>query len=149
MLRDETDQRIVALLVANGRATFAEIGEVVGLSAPAAKRRVDRLVADGVITGFTALVDPGAVGATMEAFIELHCRGRTSPAALRAIVAPHPAVRAAYSVTGEADALVHLHCAGVDELEGTLERIRADERVVRTSTVIVLSRLLERPPLTA
>jgi DNA-binding Lrp family transcriptional regulator len=144
MLRDDLDQRIVALLVENGRATFAEIGEAVGLSAPAAKRRVDRLVADGVITGFAAQVDPAAVGTTMEAFIELHCRGRTSPAALRAIVAPHPAVRAAYSVTGEADALVHLRCTGVDELEGTLERIRADERVVSTSTVIVLSRLLER-----
>jgi DNA-binding Lrp family transcriptional regulator len=144
MLRDDLDQRIVALLVENGRATFAEIGEAVGLSAPAAKRRVDRLVADGVITGFAAQVDPAAVGTTMEAFIELHCRGRTSPAALRAIVSPHPAVRAAYSVTGEADALVHLRCTGVDELEGTLERIRADERVVSTSTVIVLSRLLER-----
>ena len=144
MLRDDIDQRIVALLVENGRATFAEIGDAVGLSAPAIKRRVDRLVAEGVITGFTALVDPGAVGTTMEAFIELHCRGRTSPAALRAIVAPHPAVRAAYSVTGEADALLHLHTAGVDELEGTLELIRADERVVRTSTVIVLSRLLDR-----
>ena len=146
MLKDDLDQRIVALLVENGRATFAEIGEAVGLSAPAAKRRVDRLVADGVITGFAAKVDPAAVGTTMEAFIELHCRGRTSPAALRAIVAHHPAVRAAFSVTGEADALLHLRCAGVDELEGTLERIRADERVVSTSTVIVLSRLLERRP---
>src|SRR4051794_15908432 len=75
MLRDALDQRIVALLVENGRATFAEIGEAVGLSAPAAKRRVDRLVADGVITGFAAQVDPAAVGTTMEAFIELHCRG--------------------------------------------------------------------------
>ena len=63
MLRDELDQRIVALLVANGRATFAEIGDAVGLSAPAAKRRVDRLVAERTITGFTALVDPEAAGA--------------------------------------------------------------------------------------
>jgi DNA-binding Lrp family transcriptional regulator len=144
MLRDELDQQIVASLVANGRATYAEIGEAVGLSAPATKRRVDRLVDEGVITGFTALVGPGAVGATMEAFVELHCRGRTSPASLRDIVAALPAVRAAYSVTGEADALVHLACAGVDELERTVEHIRADERVVRTSTIIVLSRLLER-----
>jgi DNA-binding Lrp family transcriptional regulator len=144
MLRDAVDQQIIAYLTENGRATFAEIGEAVGLSAPAAKRRVDRLVADRTITGFTALVDPAAAGATMEAFVELHCRGRTSPDALRAIVAPHPAVTAAYSVTGEADALVHLQCSGVDELEGTVERIRDDERVVRTSTVIVLSRLLDR-----
>ena len=144
MLKDDLDQRILALLIANGRATFAELGQAVGLSAPATKRRVDRLVDEGVITGFTALVDPGAVGVSMEAFVELHCRGRTSPDALRDIVAPHPAVRAAYSVSGEADALMHLRCAGVDELEQTVERIRADERVVRTTTIIVLSRLLER-----
>jgi DNA-binding Lrp family transcriptional regulator len=144
MLRDDVDQRIVALLTANGRATFAEVGEAVGLSAPAAKRRVDRLVTDGTIVGFTAVVDPSADGATMEAFIELYCRGRTSPDAIRSIIAPHPAVVAAYTVTGESDALVHLRCSGVDELEGTLEQIRADERVVRTSTVIVLSQLFER-----
>jgi DNA-binding Lrp family transcriptional regulator len=144
MLRDEVDRQIVAYLVENGRATFAEVGERVGLSAPAAKRRVDRLLAQGTITAFTAVVDPEATGPTMEAFIELHCRGRTSPEALRAIAAAHPPVIAAYSVTGEADALLHLRCAGVDELEATLERIRDDERVVRTSTVIVLSRLLHR-----
>jgi DNA-binding Lrp family transcriptional regulator len=144
MLRDDLDQQIVAYLVDHGRATFAEVGEQVGLSAPAAKRRVDRLVAEGTITGFTAIVDPEATGAAMEAFIELHCRGRTSPDALSAIAAPHPAVIEAYSVTGEADALLHLRCTGVEELEATLERIRADERVVRTSTVIVLSRLLRR-----
>jgi DNA-binding Lrp family transcriptional regulator len=144
MLRDAIDRQIIALLVENGRATFAEVGEAVGLSAPAAKRRVDRLVADGAITGFTAVVDPAVAGATMEAFIELHCRGRTSPEAIRAIVARHQTVTAAYTVTGEADALVHLQCTGVDELEGTLELMRGDERVVSTSTVIVLSRLLER-----
>jgi DNA-binding Lrp family transcriptional regulator len=144
VLRDDVDRQILALLVENGRATFAEVGEAVGLSAPAAKRRVDRLVAEGAITGFTAVVDPAVAGATMESFIELHCRGRTSPEAIRSMVQRHRAVTAAYTVTGEADALVHLQCAGVDELEGTLELMRADERVVRTSTVIVLSRLLER-----
>lgn len=144
MLRDAIDRQILAVLVGNGRATYAEVGDAVGLSAPAAKRRVDRLVAEGTIQGFTALVDPAVAGATMEAFIELHCQGRTSPEGIRAIVAPHPAVIEAYTVTGGADALVHLRCAGVDELEATLEVIRADERVVRTSTVIVLSRLLDR-----
>jgi DNA-binding Lrp family transcriptional regulator len=146
MLRDDLDRRILALLTENGRATFAEIGDQVGLSAPATKRRVDRLVAEGVIVGFTAVVDPAATGATLEAFIEIHCRGRTSPDAIRAIVAPHGSVSAAYTVSGDADALVHVRCSGVAELESTLELIRSDERVVRTSTVIVLSRLIDHGP---
>ena len=143
VLRDDVDRRILAELVRNGRATFAEIGATVGLSAPAAKRRVDRLLDDGTIIGFTTVVDPAAAGSTLEAFMELHCRGTTSPDTIRAIVEPHPAVKAAYTVSGEADALLHVLCSGVTELETTLELIRADDRVVRTSTVIVLSRLLQ------
>ena len=79
MAFDELDRRIVAALVEDGRATYADIGAKVGLSAPAVKRRVDRLRASGAITGFAALVDPGMLGWTTEAYVELFCRGRTSP----------------------------------------------------------------------
>src|SRR4051794_9330206 len=106
MLRDDVDRRILALLLEDGRATFSSIGDAAGLSAPATKRRVDRLVADGTILGFTAIVDPASSGATLEAFIELHCRGRTSPERIRDIVRPHHQVGAAYTVSGEADALL-------------------------------------------
>ena len=57
---DAVDQRIIASLVADARASYAEIGARVSLSAPAVKRRVDRLRPAGVIRGFTAVVDPAA-----------------------------------------------------------------------------------------
>ena len=82
MAFDELDGRIVAVLVGNARATYAEVGAKVGLSAPAVKRRVDRLLASGAITGFAARVNPSAMGWTTEAYVELFCRGRTSPAEL-------------------------------------------------------------------
>jgi len=145
LLRDDLDRQIVAQLLADGRASFAAIGEAVGLSAPATKRRVDRLLDDGTITGFTALVDPAAFGSNLEAFVELHCEGSVSPGAIRQVVQPHPAVVAAYTVSGDADALLHLRCRDVAELEATLEQIRLQDLIGRTSTVIVLSRLLERP----
>ena len=144
MLRDDIDRQILALLVADGRATFHAIGAAVGLSAPAAKRRVDRLVAEGTITGFTAVVDPAADGSTLEAFVELHCQGTVSPESVLAIVRPHHQVVDAYTVSGTADALVHLRCADVTDLERTLEHMRGDDRVARTSTIIVLSRLITR-----
>jgi DNA-binding Lrp family transcriptional regulator len=59
---DELDKRIVAALVDDARSTYAEVGAQVGLSAPAVKRRVDRLRAAGAITGFSARVDPSALG---------------------------------------------------------------------------------------
>ena len=105
MAFDDLDRRIVAALVDDARATYAEVGSVVGLSAPAVKRRVDRLRASGAITGFSAQVDPTALGWTTEAYVELFCRGRTSPGDIAAAVAKHPEVIDACTVTGEADAL--------------------------------------------
>src|SRR5579875_3491982 len=104
---DEIDERIVGALVEDARASYAEIGALVGLSAPAVKRRVDRLRAEGLITGFTALVDPAALGWATEAFVELYCTGRTSPDEIRAAMQDTSEVVAAYTVTGEADALLH------------------------------------------
>src|SRR6516164_8169055 len=76
---DDIDARIIAALIKDARASYALIGHEVGLSAPAVKRRVDRLRADGAIQGFSARVDPAAMGWTTEAYVELFCGGRTSP----------------------------------------------------------------------
>lgn len=144
LLRDDLDRQIIALLSANARTSFGEIGRRVGLSAPAVKRRVDRLLAVGVIRGFTVVLEPAAVGAPTEAFVELSCRGTTNPDDVRDLVAPYPEVVAAYTVSGDADALLHLRTGDVRDLERTLEQIRSDRRTDRTKSVIVLSRLLER-----
>lgn len=144
MSLDEIDQRIVAALRDDARASFAEIGGSVGLSAPAVKRRVDRLRASGVITGFAAVVDPSALGWTTEAYVEVYCQGKTTPAMIAAAVSRHPEVVDACTVSGEADALVHVMAADMRHFEEVLERIGAEKFVVRTKSVLVLSRLLRR-----
>jgi DNA-binding Lrp family transcriptional regulator len=143
---DETDHAIVAALTADARASFADIGQVVSLSAPAVKRRVDRLRAAGVIRGFTAVVDPAAIGWTTEAFVELFCTGRTTPAQIAAAARRHPEVVGAYTVSGEADALVHLRAADIPHLEQALERLRSESFVTSTRSMIVLSRLVDGAP---
>jgi DNA-binding Lrp family transcriptional regulator len=142
---DEIDHRIVARLLEDGRSSYAQIGAAVGLSAPAVKRRVDRLRRDGVITGYAAVVDPAALGWTTEAFVELFCTGRTSPDEIYASVRRHPEVVAAYTITGEANALVHLRANDIQALEAALERLRGEPNIMQTKTSIVLSRLLGRP----
>ena len=141
---DDLDARIVAALLKNGRASYAVIGDEVGLSAPAVKRRVDRLRTAGAIIGFSARVDPAAMGWTTEAYVELFCGGRTSPDEIAAAVRRYPEVVDACTVTGEADALLHIRAADVRHFEGVMERIRAEPFVVRTRSVIVLSRLVDR-----
>src|SRR5919202_1236866 len=129
---DPVDQRIIALLVADARTSYADIGAKVSLSAPAVKRRVDRLRATGVIKGFTAVIEPAALGWTTAAQIMVATRR-------------HPEVIGAYTVSGQADALVHLRAADIGHLEQALERLRAEPFVTSTRSMVVLSRLVETP----
>ena len=144
MSLDEIDTRIITALIRDARASYAMIGNEVGLSAPAVKRRVDRLRASGAITGFSARVDPAALGWTTEAYVELFCGGRTSPEEIAAAVRRYPEVADACTVTGEADALVHIRTADVKHFEQVMGRIGAEPFVLRTRSAIVLSRLVER-----
>lgn len=139
---DKLDERIVAALAADARTSFAVIGADIGLSATAVKRRVDRLRADGVIRKFTVQLDPDALGQTTEAFVEVYCRERTSPADILAAVRKHPEVVAAYTVTGDPDALVHLRTSSMRHLEDALERLRREPGVLRSRSTVVLSTLL-------
>ncbi|GAA3199535.1 Lrp/AsnC family transcriptional regulator [Actinocorallia longicatena] len=140
---DAIDQQIIACLLENARASFSQIGDSVGLSAPAVKRRVDRLRADKIITGYRAVVSQDALGWTTEAFIEIFCTGGTSASQIKASVRRHPEVVACYTVSGEPDALVHMRARDIHHLEEALERLRGDRMIVQTKTSIVLSRLLE------
>jgi DNA-binding Lrp family transcriptional regulator len=141
---DEIDRQVVGCLLRDGRATFAEIGAQVGLSAPAAKRRVDRLVASGAIRGFTAVIDPAALGWTTEAYVELYCRGTVSPQDLRRSLEHVPEVVSACTVTGSADALLQMLATDITQLEQAMERVREEPNVDHTESVIVLSRLIDR-----
>ena len=141
---DEIDRRILALLVDDGRASYRELGEQVGLSAPAVKRRVDRLLDDGVIARIGAQLSTDALGRSTGAFVELFCEGSVSPVALRDAMVGLPEVVAAYTVTGEADAMLHLAVEDTAHLERTLERIRGHGFVTKTRSTVVLSRLIER-----
>lgn len=141
---DEIDRQIVGALQVNSRTTFAQIGDEVGLSAPAVKRRVDRLVADGTISAFTIVIDPRALGWHTEAYVEVFCNGKVSPDTWRRNLAAIPEVLSASTVSGAPDALVHILARDVQHLEQTIQRIRGLAHVTSTKTEFVLSRLVQR-----
>ncbi len=144
MPMNDLDERIVHALAKDARRSYADIGAEVGLSAPAVKRRVDRLLAAGAVTGFTVRVDPAAMGWQTEAFVEIHCRHNTSPQDIRRGLERYPEVVAASTVTGDADAVVQIYAADVRHFERVLERIAGEPFVERTKSVLVLSPLLRR-----
>ncbi|CAM5281808.1 AsnC family transcriptional regulator [Streptomyces badius] len=113
-------------------ASFAEIGTSVGLSATAVKRRVDRLRATGVITGFRATVRPASLGWRTEAYIEVYCDGAGPPRRLSEVARKYPQIVAAMTVTGAADALFHIRATDVEHFEEVLERIRSEPFIRKT-----------------
>jgi len=139
---DDTDRLLLEHLSRDGRASYAEIGLLSNLSATAVRRRIDRLRARGVVRGFTVVLDPALLGWRTEAFVEVYCRPRTSPEELLATLRQFPEVAAAWTVTGDPDALVHLRAADTRHLEAVIERIRKEPGVQRSRSSVVLSQLL-------
>ncbi|WP_116949343.1 Lrp/AsnC family transcriptional regulator [Jiangella endophytica] len=144
MTLDALDERIIRVLMADGRASYGAIGAKVSLSAPAVKRRVDRLRARGVVTGFTVRVEPAEIGWSTEAYVELFCNPRTAGEQIARRVQTYPEVVEAFMVTGDADALLHVFAGSMQHFERVLTEISAEPFVARTRSVLVLSPLLRR-----
>jgi DNA-binding Lrp family transcriptional regulator len=141
---DTSDEQILAELAEHARATFAEIGQKVNLSAPAVKRRVDRMVEAGVIKGFTTVVDRNALGWNTEAYVQVYCHGTIAPDQLRAAWVEMPEVVSAATVTGTSDAILHVLARDMRHLEAALERIRSSAEIERSESIVVLSNLIDR-----
>lgn len=141
---DSLDLSIISRLRDNARAGYGDIGDAVGLSASAVKRRVDRLVQSGAIRGFTLDVDPSVDGLGVEAYVELHCRGTVAPKELQRILSRVPEVIHAGTVSGDADAIVHMRATDITALEEALEQVRLAPNVEFTKSSIVLSQLIDR-----
>ena len=141
---DDVDRKILALLTEDARRSYGDIGDQVALSAPAVKRRVDRLRRDGALLGFTTVLDQAALGATTEALVELFYAPGTLLDEVAASLARYPEVVEAFSVTGEADAIARVRTQDNADLERVIMELQRDGHVVRTRSQVVLSQLVGR-----
>ncbi|HTX47599.1 MAG TPA: Lrp/AsnC family transcriptional regulator [Solirubrobacteraceae bacterium] len=140
---DDADRKILALLVDDGRRTYDDIAQRVSLSAPAVKRRVDRLRSSGAIRGFTAVLDHAALGEHTEALVELFFSPGTQLDEVATTLSEHPEVLEAWSVTGEADAIARVRTHDNADLERLIRDLQRDGHVIRTRSQVVLSRLAQ------
>ncbi len=141
---DAIDHKILALLTEDGRRSYDDIASRVALSAPAVKRRIDKLRAGGALLGFTAVLDHGALGDHTEALIELFFAPGTPLARVADTLDGHPEVLEAWSVTGDADAIARVRTHDNGDLERLIRQLQADGLVQRTRSQVVLSRLVPR-----
>ncbi len=142
---DDLNHRILRVLLREGRSSFAEIGAEVGLSASATKRRVDRLLADGAIRGFTAVVEPQAMGWEIEAVVQLYTNGTVPFETMRGDLQDVPEIVEAFTVAGAADAMLRVVAGDVPHLERVISRLRGLPYVQQTDTTMLLSVMERRP----
>ena len=138
LVLDAADQMILELLTENARRTLGDIGQRVGLSAPAVKRRIDRLEAAGVILGYTTRLDHAKLGRPLEAFTELRFSGDARVDAIAGIAAGIPEVEAVFTIAGDPDALAWIRVSDVHELKRVIDRLRGSGDVIGTKTLMVL-----------
>jgi DNA-binding Lrp family transcriptional regulator len=142
---DDIDSKILSLLLEDGRRSYGDIGRHVSLSAPAVKRRIDRLRASGVLRGFTAVVDHSALGAATEALVELFYAPGTLLDEVTRRLERYPEVVEAWSVTGEADAIARVRTKDNADLERLIMEMQGDGLVERTRSQVVMSQLVGPP----
>ena len=134
---DEIDDRILGILATNGRASFAALGEAVGLSPHGTADRVRKLERDGVITGYTARIDPAGVGRSLDAFIDVRLLPTTDPEQFERRAAKLASVREMAFLTGRFDYMLRVACRDADDLNQTVRAIRQGG-AASTETRIVL-----------
>jgi Lrp/AsnC family leucine-responsive transcriptional regulator len=135
LLLDPRNQKLLAALVKNPRATVSALARRVGLSAPATRERLLRLEEAGVIRGWRLELDPGALGFPIAILV----RVRPMPGQLQKIAKlaqSIPQVTECQRITGEDCFLIRVHLRSLDELDGLLDRFLA---YGQTTTSIVQS----------
>ena len=135
-------------LMLEGRSTWSELARLLGLSAPAAADRVRRLEERGVIRGYSAVVDPEAVGLGVTAFVAVTLERPEHRDGFLGWVDGAPEVQECHHVAGEGDYLLKVRCAAVRDLEAIVsEEIKGLHGVTSTRTTVVLSTRKETPVL--
>jgi Lrp/AsnC family leucine-responsive transcriptional regulator len=145
---DRTDLRILAVLQGEGRITNAELAERVNLSPSACLRRLQRLESEGVLTGYTAQVDPQAVGLGLQAFVRVQLAKHEAEAVERfaAQVNAWDEVVACYALTGDMDYLLQIYVTDLQDFSRfLLDRLLNATGVADVNSSFVL-RTVKRSP---
>ena len=144
---DDTDARILDLLQRDGRESYAEVGQAVGMSGPSAHERVKKLEARGIITGYMAAVDPASVGLGVLAFMSVTQSPGTIADDLATDFAAISEVEACHRIAGQGDYLLKIWASNTGDLERIVRIVQGTRHVYRTETDVVFSTPFERRPL--
>jgi DNA-binding Lrp family transcriptional regulator len=147
---DSLDHRLLAALQADGHLTAGELAERLPLSASQIGRRRQRLEAEGYLTGYRAVLSPERLGLAVEGFIQVTMAAHTAENAadFRALCRRTADVTGAWTLTGEADYLLRVHCTDLGALNRLVQEVLLPHpAVARVHSQIVMERIKADAPL--
>src|SRR5271157_1862519 len=134
---DDIDRILMRQLVADGRSTLAELAASAGLSISAVQSRVRRLESRGVVSGYSARINPEAVGHLLSAFVAITPLDPSQPDDAPARLEHIEEIESCQSVAGEESYILLVRVASARVLEDLLQRIRTTANVQTRSTIIL------------
>lgn len=143
---EETDRAIVAALAVDGRLSYTDLAERVGLSVSAVHQRVRRLEQRGVVKGYAAQLDHDAIGLPLTAFVAIRPIDPSQPDDAPDRLAKLPQIESCYSVAGDDFYLLLVRVESPLALERLLQEIRTAANVITRTTVVLSTPYENRSP---
>ena len=141
---DDVDRVLVRELVADGRATLSELAASARLSVSAVQSRVRRLETRGVVSGYSARINPEALGHLLSAFVAITPLDPSQPDDAPARLEHIAEIESCHSVAGEESYILLVRVESPRALEDLLQRIRTTANVKTRSTIILNTFYTER-----
>jgi len=142
---DSNDIKITRHLMKQARSTWAELGTLLSLSAPAIADRVRKLEESGVIQGYSALIDPEAVGCGLAAFISVTLECPDNRNVFLELVNNQAQIQECHHVAGSEDYILKVRCQNTRDLEHLISEQIKSLPGVKTQTTVILSTVKETP----
>ncbi len=135
---DDLDHKLISLLRSDARRPVASLAAELRVSRATIRSRIDRLIAKGVIHGFTIAVDDHATRNLVRAVMMIEVEGETSGKVVKRLHG-YPEVRKLHSTNGHWDLIAELVAGSLGEFDELLNRIRSVDGIKSTETSILLS----------
>ena len=133
---DEVDKRILEELQYDSRISFRELGRRIGLSAPSVIERVRKMEADGIILGYTVLVDHAKVGYPVKALVYMYTNFNNPDPYIWGKIDALPEVLRVWSITGDKDYCIEVIARSIEDLQRVLTELA---KLGKLSTSVALS----------
>ena len=135
---DKTDERLIAALKEDGRASISDLAASLNLSRTTVRTRLERLEASGDILGFSVVLKRDVASQPVRGLMMIGIEGRGTDRITRQLIAL-PQVRAVHSTNGRWDLIVAIGADTLEEFDTVLAQIRRFDGIAHSETNLLLN----------